>query len=120
MTVKDEEFWGINGMGATGVHTLTNQIEHVDENTWLAMSIGMIAETAGVFADIKTAYEQMCEMLGPRCTVEVQQQAAALFDNIAKIHGAPLVPTYQLPFLKAIQKEHLTWKKETAPPTLNK
>lgn len=91
-------------MGATGVHTLTNQITHVDENTWLSMSIGMICETGGTFGDVKAAFEQLCAIAGPECTVEVQEQAASLFSNIEKIHGGPLTPNMSLPLLKAVQR----------------
>lgn len=132
--IHDEQFWGINGMGATGVHTLTDEITHVDEKTWLSMSIGMIAETPEVFADIKKAFEQLCTMAGPNCTVEAQQQAAKMFRNIERAHGGPLVPTDTLPLLKAINKAKLMMKKppmkaqdnfsflpkETDPPTSRK
>ena len=91
-------------MGATGVHTLTNDITHVDEQTWLSMSIGMICETGGTFGDVKMAFEQLCSIAGPECTVEVQQQAAQMFKNLERAHGGPLVPNQSLPLLKAIQK----------------
>jgi hypothetical protein len=102
VTTHDEEFWGVNGIGATGVHTLTKDITHVDEQTWLSMSIGMICETAGTFADVKTAFEQLCSMAGPECTVEVQQQATMMFDNVARAHGGPLSPNLSLPLVKAV------------------
>jgi hypothetical protein len=105
VTVQDEQFWGINGMGATGVHTLTNQITHVDEETWLSMSIGMICETGGTFGDVKLAFEQLCSMAGPECTEAIQTQVATMFSNLARAHGGPLKPNLSLPLLKAIQTQ---------------
>lgn len=109
--IHDEQFWGINGMGATGVHTLTNEVTHVDERTWLSMSIGMIAETPEVFADVKMAFEQLCSMAGPNCTVEIQKQASQMFKNIEKAHGGPLVPSNSLPLLMAVKKAKLQMKR---------
>jgi hypothetical protein len=105
VTVHDEQFWGIKGaLGATGVHTQTSQVTHVDKPTWDAMSVGMIAESAGTFGDVKLAFEQLCEMVGPSCTVDVQQQAAKMFSNIAVANGGPLRPNMTLPLLKAVQR----------------
>jgi hypothetical protein len=105
VTIHDEQFWGIKGpLGATGVHTLTNEIVHVDKATWDKMSVGYIAEEPGVFADIKLSFERMCEMLGPSCTVEVQQQATKMFRQIESAHGGPLMPNENLPLLKALKK----------------
>lgn len=98
-------------MGATGVHTLTNEITHVDEKTWLAMSIGMIAETPGVVADIKKALEQLCTMAGPNCTVEVQEQIKQVASNLERAHGGPFVANDTLPLLKAINKAKLKMKR---------
>ena len=102
VTVQDEQFWGVNGMGATGVHTLTSAVTHVGEEQWLSMSIGMICETGGTFGDIKLAFEQLCEIAGSECTVDVQNQAAQVFRNIEKAHGGPLTPNMSLPLLKAV------------------
>jgi hypothetical protein len=103
--VQDETIYGDKGpLGATAVHTLSSQMTEIPKPAWDTMRVGMLCESAGTFADVKTAFEQLCTMVGPECTVEVQQTAMTLFKQVELAHGSPLVPRGTLPLVKALRK----------------
>lgn len=90
VAIKDHEYCGDKGsLGATCVHTLSSKKRKLTKPEWDKARVGMICETAAVFADVKTATQQLCQVCNC-CTYEIQEQINTYFRNIEAANGKPL------------------------------